>query len=437
MRGQETPVLGKVVGDERTIPLLNVNVRPLTRYGDANAIDFGLFSKTVISEEKLFTAEFAKRTYDAIWKSSTLPSDRQNLSNSPGLCLWLKGQIESLDIKNLDGITAFLNTVNVAVNSLQKGGCRDHQQFVSILHAIQKEMRDFIRVRLPTFALPLSTVTETAPEIGGVVTTTELKEAREQRAYLKTKLPVDNSLLFSAAFAKNIYQQMIEVSQRYNQVVLVEPEVCAAIKAKIESARTKDSVVDLLLFLNDTINEKGRWQLKDTSFILMLTLIRKQIAEHLSIAHPSICEAIQKDAQKENEERNEAMSACASYACWSGLCGLNALVQMPLNVLWPVVNIGLLCMPAMLGSICFPELICVRTSGPDNDGYKSDCCPFERDAFSDHPKYNYDSGMSAACVPIATTRKNCVGMWSKGEAALAHHEKLVPSRVLSETFVMR
>ena len=45
--------------------------------------------------------------------------------------------------------------------------------------------------------------------------------------------------------------------------------------------------------------------------------------------------------------------------------------------------------------------------------------------------------MSAACVPIATTRKNCVGMWSKGEAALAHHEKLVPSRVLSETFVMR
>lgn len=110
------PVVGVVADsqDERKRPLLDTLV-PQPAYGNDTAIDFAQFGQTAIPEGKLFTAEFAKRVYDSVWKSSTLRSDRQNLSNNSELCLWLKSQMESLDIKNQDGITGFLKTFDATV----------------------------------------------------------------------------------------------------------------------------------------------------------------------------------------------------------------------------------------------------------------------------------------------------------------------------------
>lgn len=277
-------------------------------------------------------------------------------------------------------------------------------------------LRLFIRARLPEFGLPLDNAE--AVSVVSATSTEVLVAARRANAYLKTALPGDDTPLFSAAFVKLIYEQMIRTSQELNQTVLFKSEICAAIKAKIESAKTKDAVIDLFEFLNASIDAEEQWYSAET-----FKDIRNQIGRYVAIAHPHIPEQINAELAAVNAERNNALRESALYGAWSTLCAVNALGQSWMNVLWTASNV-VLCIPLCFAASCLPELF---------HSYSDVFFPFERDAMSDDPKVK----TPPVLVPIASTVKGCANMWSEGSKALEHHRKLRSHQQVVETCVMR
>lgn len=334
----------------RTIPLLT-EISPRARYGLPSDISFDVFGRTAIPEEKLFTSDFAKNAYTSIYRASTEENNRNAFALFPKECVWIKTEMERLDIAADAAIKIFLGDFEGVVQHIEKNISADktslsRHQFCTTIKALFADVKFFISIRRPD--LDLSDVMSSYP--GEIVqtqssSTMQMPAAMASEDFSVSTLPKNSEqLIFSAAFAKYIYEKLIQMSQEHNQCFMYEGEICKKIKDSIESAKTLEALTNLIIYIIDTSSKQTS---KTDAFKKTLLEIANNINRYSSIAYPSFQTQLLDILSDEKTRCDNEITEWRKVSCCFTLCVLNAGVQLPLNIIWPFFWImgGGCCMP--------------------------------------------------------------------------------------------
>src|SRR3990167_3366322 len=272
-------------------------------YGAADApllfSDFG--QSTIPTTGKLFTSEFAKRTYHALHAASTEEGNRAPLSLFQKECLWMRSKMESLAISDNAAISTFISELRGVVMTIEKNILSNQTQvsqarnlFKVLVNQLLLDIQLFIMQRRPDLKLP----TEASnPEIN---LDTRVEEC-DYVNYSKTELPADENL-FSATFAKSIYEIIMQDA-------------------------TAKTVLELAAVFNQL--STMQYSLRDKVFQAAITIILTNIQQYILSTHPEIPDRIAKNINQAKASCEDNNATNCVECCWMMLCIPNAAVQVP------------------------------------------------------------------------------------------------------------
>lgn len=367
-------------------PLLNSRVAiPDSGYGRDDAIDINVFAKTMLSDEgKLFTKEFASRAYHALYHASL---DDEDLTVPLGLfrkeCLWIKAKMETLDVKNDDKnnteIIKFLSSMKGIFDLVKKdidtGKTLRKESFLAVIQKLMEDGIAFVKCRRPDLNLKAEVF------YGQYPLDNTLTVPANPVDFKMTAL--SDTFLFTKAFLNTVIKELLDmVSGEYLTYVSANGPL-PKIKNAIETAKTADDIVSLVNIISDAISEAN--QKNDFALSGRLQGILKSIGEYIATTHPEISEEISTRFRQYTLDKSKASAEQCIECCWMMCCGVNATLQLPLNILW-ISSVIFLGMPQAM----------LMSSFNSHDFGEAFCFPYERRAIQEGDVHN-------CCLPIAST----------------------------------
>ncbi|MCX7121494.1 MAG: hypothetical protein NTZ67_06945, partial [Gammaproteobacteria bacterium] len=155
-------------------------------------------------------------------------------------------------------------------------------------------------------------------------------EESDYSNYSKTTLPTEENL-FSAAFAKSIYEIMMqEATAKHTTHVSSD---CQVLKEKMEAAKT---VVELARVINQLYKMKNT---ADKNFQAAMQTIESNIQQYIVVTHPEMSDEISLAMTQAYNEYQKQSSEMWGQCCWMMLCIPNAMIQVPtLSFLWAILT---------------------------------------------------------------------------------------------------
>src|SRR3990167_3052538 len=237
----------------------------------AQKVSCGEFEKTNLSADRfVFTPEFAKSVYDAIYhnsfgRTSTTAATQvgEHLAFFPDLCVFLHSQMEKLRFAaNGELIVAFLTTLRRMNCSIQDQNKKCIELGDNLMQKFAKKFQEqvdrifsYISVLYLTLGQSIQRINESQvtafsqQEIGALLPSLDAQQ-REHTEYCKSGLQKPEKL-FVPAIAVDVYGQLIDFSCAKNLTYLFVESDGLAIRDLIENASGLDDYVLLIAKLTE------------------------------------------------------------------------------------------------------------------------------------------------------------------------------------------
>lgn len=176
--------------------------------------------------------------------------------------------------------------------------------------------------------------------------------------------------VFSHAFSLSRYDRLCTFSQEKSPGthLLYNPLICMDLKKSIEEAKNTDDVWNLLLKINNA--QMQARDVNDTSFSALMQEFGRETLAYLRVSRPEIFRTIEEKFSAIPRHISQLNSDRLDSIFCMGMCLINGIVQIPLNIAWFALSV------ACIGA---PPAMVTQCNG-DINFFQAFCCPLERSA---------------------------------------------------------